>query len=253
MYFFITWHLWHCSWFPCTSLWLHSKERVLLCWAQCLGGSRVLSSVLLYHSAHPPRGAPSIPVVSRPSAWCWLQSHILVQTFLSPLDTWVCCIGWSMCISDSALAKPILGCPLLSHPPCHLRHESHTLPSCLPCLHLLMWNRWWRGDPWSWPVQTLSVHLTSLCSCYSAFIWILPPRSVSVAVTFWPVFLPKSCLPSIPPPLGYLPLPFPHYPHLRLRWRACLALKAARAPGRTNFLPEWPFSALCGFFSRHLW
>lgn len=117
MYIFISWRLWHCSWFPCTSLCLLSKERVLLPCAQCLGGSRVLSLVLfLSHSAHSPRGAPSIPVVSRPSAWWWLQSHLPVQTFLALPDTWECYIGWSMCISDSALAKPVLGCPLLLHP-----------------------------------------------------------------------------------------------------------------------------------------
>lgn len=138
MYFFITWHLWHCSWFLCTSLWLLSKKRVLLCCAQCLRGSRVLFSVLLlYHSAHPPWGAPSIPVVSQPSAWCWLQSHIPVQTFLSPLDTWVCCIGWSMCISDSALAKPILGCPLLSiYPVTWDMKATLCLHACLVCISL---------------------------------------------------------------------------------------------------------------------
>ena len=245
MYIFISWRLWHCSWFPCTSLWLFS--RVLLPCAQWLGGSRVLSLVLfLSHSAHSPRGARSIPVASRPSAWWWLQSWIPVQTFLALPDTWVCCDGWSTCISGSALAKPILGCPLLPHPvPIH--PVTWDMKATL-CLHAFLvcisfHEIGGKEETCGVDLHRLSVHLTSMCSCYSAFIWILLPRSLSVAVTSGLFFCPSPAFHSILLPLGYLPLPGPHYPLLRLCWGVCFALNAVRAPGRINFLPEWPYSA----------
>lgn len=263
MYIFISWRLWHCSWFPCTSLCLLSKERVLLPCAQCLGGSRVLSLVLfLSHSAHSPRGAPSIPVVSRPSAWWWLQSHLPVQTFLALPDTWECCIGWSMCISDSALAKPVLGCPLLLHPvPIHSvtwdMKATLCLHAFLVCISLHEIGV--EEETYGVDLHRLSVFTWLLCvhailhSCYSAFIWILLPRSLTVAVTSGLFFCPSPAFHQFLHPWATFPSPAPTTLRWRLYWSVCFALNAVRAPGRTNFLPEWPYSAPCGFFSRHLW
>lgn len=156
-----------------------------------IGFTRVHSLVyFMSQSAHSPR--------------CWLLTpHPQARVdFSGRPDSWPSPTGRPTCLLDSELPELsswVLLCPFL-FPVCPVTYGRKPGPLLSPFQIFCE-----TGSKEEIRGVYLLRFLCSFPCSYSEFIWVFLPQTSSVAVNFWPVFLPKACPLSTPLSQGTLP------------------------------------------------